>query len=496
MIGSINCLDAVIFCGYLLAVFVMGVWFARQQESNEEYFFGGRRMNWIAVGISLFATAFSSLSFVALPREAAFADYHFLLTLLMIPLLITPILWFVFVPVLRRLRVTSVYEYLEIRFHPLLRRFGTLLFAGYALGWMGSMLYATGLIVQAVLHLNDAQMIWILIGLGVLAIVYTVAGGIKAVVWTDVLQAATLGGGVFIILLIALSRLDGGLGTVWRIGQEHHKFRMFYLTYDFTQRQSVVTALAYALFMYLPGYTVSQVTVQRYLCVSSIRQARQSLLINAAVITLTSLLFLIVGSTIFAYYNQPGQSGLPVLNKQDQIFPFFVATELPPWGLTGLLLAGLFAAVMSTIDSGINSLAAVVAYDWLGGEKLSVTGSRLVTLVFGTIIVAAAVVVPAIAEHVIDIIAGIAGTFLGLLLGLFLLGMFFPRANTFGALVGFVAGVACLAWAMSTKGIPHWWYGAFASVPIVVVGYCASWLVRPPRPDQLRGVVTRRQEED
>ena len=362
-------LDAVIFCGYLLAVFAIGIWFARQQESNEDYFLGGRRMNWIAVGISLFATAFSSLSFVALPREAAFADYHFLLTLLMIPLLITPLLYWIFVPTFLRLGVRTVYEYLEIRFHPLLRRLGTLLFAGYALGWMGSMLYATGLIVQAVLRLSDAQMVWVIVGLGVLAIAYTVAGGIKAVVWTDVLQALTLGGGVFLILLIAVSQIDGGLATVWRIGQQHHKFRMFYLTSDLSQRQSVITAFAYALFMYLPGYTVSQVTVQRYLCVTNIRQARHALLINAVIITLTSLLFFLVGSTIFAYYNQPGKTGLPVLPKQDQIFPFFVMNELPAWGLTGVVLAGLFAAVMSTLDSGINSLAAVVAYDWLGGRN-------------------------------------------------------------------------------------------------------------------------------
>lgn len=491
MIGSVDWLDTVIFCSYLLAVFGLGIWFARQQESNEDYFLGGRRMNWIAVGVSVFATAFSSLSFVALPREAAFADYHFLLTLLMIPVIIVPLLWWIFVPLFLRLGVTSVYEYLQIRFHPWLRRLGTLLFAGYALGWMGSMLYATGLIVQSVLHLSDGQMIWVLMGLGALAIAYTVAGGIKAVVWTDVLQTVTLGGGVFAILIIALWQLDGGLATVWNIGQQHHKFRMFYFTSDLSQRQSVVTAIAYALFMYLPGYTVSQVTVQRYLCVSSVKHARQALLINAGVLTLTSLLFFAVGSTIFAYYNQPGQSGLPVLPKQDQILPYFVATELPRWGLTGLLLAGLFAAVMSTIDSGINSLAAVVAYDWLGGSKLSLIGSRLLTLFFGTIIVAAAIVVPAIAEHVIDIIAGIAGTFLGLLLGLFVLGMLVPRANTFGAMVGLAAGILCLAWAMSTKGIPQWWYGGFASIPIVIVGFCASWLAPPPNKDQLRGVVVK-----
>ncbi len=485
---TINWLDALIFCGYLVVVFALGLWFARGQHSNEEYFVGGRRMNWAAVGVSLFATAFSSLSFVALPREAAYADYHFLLTLLLIPLVITPVLWWLFVPVFLRLQITSVYEYLEIRFHPTLRRLGTLLFAGYAIGWMGSMLYATGLILQAVLGLSNAQMTWILVGLGGLAIVYTAAGGVKAVIWTDVLQAATLGGGVLVILLLALGRIDGGWSGVWQLGEEHGKFRMFHLTLDFRERQSVVTAFAYALFMYLPGYTVSQVTVQRYLCVSSVRQARQSLLVNAVVVTLVSVLFFAVGSTIFAYYHQPGGAGFPAIDKQDQILPYFVATELPPWGLTGLVLAGLFAAVMSTIDSGINSLAAVVAYDWLAGRRLSLGASRLLTVIFGAATVAAALLAPALGKHVIDIIARIAGTFLGLLLGLFLLGMLSPRANTLGAVVGLAAGAGCLLWGMLCTTVPHWWYGALASAPILVVGILASYLAGKPRGDQLRGV--------
>lgn len=487
--ATINWLDGLIFCGYLTVVFAVGLYFAPGQRSNEDYFVGGRRMNWAAVGISLFATAFSSLSFVMLPREAAYADYHLLLTLLFIPLVITPVLWWVFVPLFLRLGVTSVYEYLEVRFHPVLRRLGTLLFAGYAIGWMGSMLYATGLILQAVLGLSSTQLSWTLVGLGALAVAYTAAGGVKAVIWTDVLQAATLGGAVLAVFLLALQRVDGGWAGVWRLGMEHHKFRMFHFTLDLSERQSFLTACAYALFMYLPGYTVSQVTVQRYLCVSGVGEARRSLLVNAVVVTLVSVLFFAMGTTIFAYYHQPGGSGFPAIDKQDQILPYFVATELPSWGLTGLVLAGLFAAVMSTIDSGINSMASVVAYDWLAGRQLPVAASRWLSVLFGAAIVGAALLAPALGEHVIEIIARIAGTFLGLLLGLFLLGMLSSRANTLGAAVGLAAGAGSLLAIMLWTEVPHWWYGLFACVPILAVGTLASRAAAPPRADQLRGVL-------
>jgi Na+/proline symporter len=217
-------------------------------------------------------------------------------------------------------------------------------------------------------------------------------------------------------------------------------------------------------------------------------QARRSLLINAVVATLVAGLFFFVGSTLFAFYTQTGGGGLPHLAKNDQILPYFVLHELRTAGLTGLLIAGLFAAVMSTIDSGINSLSAVMVYDWLAGRDLPVALSRLLCALFGVAVIAAALVAPWLGENVIDIISKIAGAFLGLLFGVFLMGLLVPRANTGGALVGLVAGSASLACAWTQTDISGWWFGAYTCLPTFGVGCLASYLFPPPRPEQLAGL--------
>ena len=494
--SSLGWIDWTIFFGYLLLVFLLGLWFMRTHRTNEDYFVGGRRMKWWAVGVSLFATAFSSLSFAALPSEAAYRDYHLLVTYLFIPLVITPVLWWVFVPVYLRLEVTSVYEYLEVRFNRFTRRVGTVLFALYGIGWMGAMVYVIGRLLQPVLKsrdaqpLTDVQLAWILVAVGAFATLYTVLGGIKAVIWTDVLQAATLGGGVLVVLLITVTKIDGGWAAVFNV--DAHKFDMFNMDLNMNRRATFFSACASGLFVYLSGYTVSQITVQRYLCTSGLRDARRALAINAVVATVVALLFFVMGTTLYAYYEQPGGGGLPDLKHTDQLLPLFVFQNFPGVGLAGLLLAGLFAAVMSTIDSGINSLSAVVAYDWLSGRRFSVLASRLLCVLFGILVIAASLLVLVASryqENVIDIIFILAGTFLGLLLGVFLLGMLSSRANTPGALVGLVAGALSLAFVWTQTNIHGWWYGAYTCLPTFGVGLLASRLFPPPPPEKMRGLV-------
>lgn len=481
-------LDWTIFIGYLAVVFVLGLYFMRSDKNNEDYFVGGRRMPWFAVGVSLFATAFSSLSFVALPREGAYGDYHLLVTYLCIPLVITPVLWWVFVPLYRRLGVTSVYEYLEVRYNRRMRRLGTLLFALYAIGWMGSMVYAVGIIVKAVLHLDDAQFTWTLVGVGLFATLYTSLGGFRAVIWTDVLQALTLGGGMLIVLLLTVGKVDGGWATIVQLGCENGKFEMFDMDPDLTRRQTFLSACSLGLLAFLPGYTISQITVQRYVSTSSLAGARRCLVINAVVATVVAVLFFFTGTAIYAFYHQAGGAGFPALDRQDQLLPYFVLTEIQRSGLTGLLVAGLFAAVMSTIDSGINSMTTVVVCDWLSEREISLGTSRLMCGGFGLCVIGAALLAPYLGEHVIDIISVISGSFLGLLFGVFLIGMFIPRANAGGAIVGLVAGLISLICIWSLTFVSGWWYGLFTSLPVVVVGTAASYLFPRPRPEQLRGM--------
>jgi len=486
---GVGWIDWLVCAAYLAIVVALAVGSMRGQRDNEDYFVGGRRMNWWAVGVSLFATSFSSISFLGLPQRGAYQDFSFYLTILTIPFVITPILWFLFVPLYVRLRVSSGYEYLRLRFGTATQRAGSLLYCGYALGWMGAMLYAIALTLQGVLHLTPAQYFWTLVGLGLFATAYTAAGGLRAVVWTDVLQAVTLVATVLLVLLLAVSGIEGGWSGLWRIGNAHGRFHMVHF-YDppwdgknFTASDSFYTALAFGLFMYLPGYTVAQNMIQRYICSGGLREGRGVVLLSACVNAVMGFLFLLLGVAIFCYFSQAAGPGMPALSSEDQILPHFVSARAPGVGLVGLMLAGLFAAAMSTLDSGINGVASVIVYDWLKGRPLSLWVSRLMTVALGLAVIAAALAAPYLGENVINIINTIAGTLLGALMAVFLLGMFVPRANQPGALIGLAAGAACLVAVIVGTNIPKWWYGAFTTVPTFLVGAAASYLFAPPPPD-------------
>ena len=493
--NQLSPIDWTVCAAYLGVILGLAVWSMRGQRDNEDYFVGGRNMNWFAVGVSMFATSFSSISFLGLPQRGAYQDFSFYLVILGIPLVITPLLWFFFVPMYARLRVSSGYQYLRVRFGPLVQRLGSLLYCGYALGWMGAMLYAIALTLQGVMKLSDTQYFWVLVGLGTFATAYTAVGGLRAVVWTDVLQAVTLGGAVVVTLLLAVSRIEGGFSGLWRLGSEHGRFTMIHLESNllakenFTSPNSLYTAGAFVLFMYLPGYAVAQNMIQRYVCAGSVSRGRGVVILSAGVNAGLGFLFMLLGVALFAFYTQPGGQGMPHLASEDQILPYFLSTQAAGVGLVGLMLAGLLAAAMSTIDSGINGVASVVVYDWLGGRQLPLRTSRALTVALGVLVIAAALTAPLLGNNVIDIINTIAGTFLGGLMAVFLLGMCMPRANTPGVLIGLTVGAACLLFAIVATDVPKWWYGAFTIFPTLLVGAAASYAFAPPSGDAVRATL-------
>lgn len=494
--STLQPLDWAICIAYLLVVLGIGSWFAREQETNEEYFVGGRRMNWFPIGLSIFASVFSSLSFVGLPREGAYADYHLMLSILFIPLIVTPIACWIFIPLYHRLQSISVYEYLERRFHRSIRLVGSVLFSLYNIGWIGTMLVAVGVILQAVLGLSEVQLTWTLVGVGVFATFYTTIGGVKAVVWTDVLQTFVLGGGMLAVLLMAVARIDGGWGTVVDLGVRYDKFQMFNLNADLTSTtKTFFSACAYGGFVYMASYTVNQGSAQRYVAMPSIAAARRALLVNAALTGGICLLFFMVGSVLFAFYHQSlpadaaAGSGFPDLPKEDQLVPHFVLNELPRVGLTGLLLAGLFAAAMSSVDSGINNVTALIVYDWMRGRNVSVKASRVICSSLGILVILAALFIRQWEGPVFDKIIAIAGTFFGLLMGVFFLGVFLRRASTVAATAGMVCGVATVLYVILGTDINKQFYGFFGFAPTFIVGVIVSSLTLPPPETKTRGLV-------
>lgn len=480
-----------LICAFaLLLMFTQGWWSARAQKTTEDYFVGGRTMNWLAVGLSMFAATFSPLSFVGLPREAAYDNYHLYLAILFIPFFVVPLVSWLFVPLYHRLKLTSAYEYLELRFDRRLRRCGSLLMGLYTLSWMGSMLYATGLIVQAALRLDDGQRLVTMILLGAVTAIYTTVGGYKAAVWTNVIKSAILAGVIVVVLMLAVARIDGGWASVWQLGWEHDKFAMFEVRFDLTSRASLLPACAFGMFVYLAVSVTSQAAVQRYASMPTIAAARQMLAVHGIGTALVCLLFFVLGSVMFAFYAQhsAGEVVFPTLPKQDQLTMHFVRTELPYPGLTGLLLAGLFTTVMGSISSGLSALSSLVVCDWLPGRQLDLRLSRLMSAVFGALSIGAALLVPYLGEHVFDIIIRLSGAFFGPLLGLFLLGTMVSRANAAGALLGLGAGAASLTVIFPTE-IHAWWYGAFTCVPTLMVGALGSLLFPAPPPEKVRGLL-------
>jgi len=307
-------------------------------------------------------------------------------------------------------------------------------------------------------------------------------------VWTDVLRSAVLVGSMALVLTLALTRIDGGWATVWRLGVEHGKFEMFDFRFDPTVRNNFYSACAFGAFVYLAAHATAQPSVQRYQATPTVAAARRSLVVRGLAIAVGCLLFFVVGTTVFAFYHQTPGGGFPALKRQDHLLTHFVLTELTVPGLAGLLLAGLFAATMSTVESGINSLAALVACDWLPGRALQVRGGRWLSVLFGLAVIGTSLLVPRLGANVFDIIIKISGALFGPLLGVFLLGMLVPRANAAGALAGILAGVTALTVAVQTPLSP-WWYGAVTCVPTLVGGALASLFFPPPPAEKVIGLV-------
>lgn len=486
---TLSTLDWSICLGYLAVVIGLGFWFARSQHDNEDYFVGGRRMHWLPIGLSIFAGTFSSLSFVGLPREAAYDDWHLLLSILFIPLVVMPLVGWLFIPLYFRLHVTSAYEYLQRRFHYSVRLLASVLFLLYTIGWMGNLLNAVGKILQPVLGLSSWQLSIALVVVGAFATFYTTLGGVKAVVWTDALQAFALGGGMLAVLLLTVGKLDGGWENLWQTGVEHQKFEMLRMKLDF-EAGNFFGACAFGFFVYLAGHAVHFTAVQRYVSMPTVSAARWSLAVNGLMVAVVCLVFFLVGTALFAFYQQTGDPlfvELEQAKKTDQLLPSFILTHIPAFGLTGLLLAGLFAAAMSSMDSGINSSTATVVCDWLMGKNISLAGSRALTVLFGVLAIGTAIALQQLDLPVFHILMTIAGTFLGLMLGIFLLGMLSPRANTPGALIGLAGGILFFGVAKAA-GMSFWYDGACTTTATLFVGLFASLLFPPPSEKQLQGV--------
>jgi SSS family transporter len=474
---------------YLLAMVGVGVYFASRNQNTDDFFRGGKQIPWWAAGCSIFATMLSSLTYTGIPSKAYAQDWVYLVGNMMIPL-VAVIAVFVALPFYRRIDATSAYEYLEKRFNRGVRLFGSASFTLFHLFRMAVVMSLTGLALAAATPLTPAQSVLLM---GVLSIIYCTLGGIEAVVWTDTIQTVVLLGGAVLALVILMMGIDGGAGGFWETAMEADKFNLANLHSDVTSAQIALWVIIVgAIGQNVSSYTADQAVVQRYMTTATEKLAARSIWTNAVLTIPASFLFFAIGTALFAYYRSHPQRLDPTITA-DQVFPQFIATEMPI-GIAGLLVAGIFAAAQSTVSTSMNSTATTVVTDFLRplsvcrSERGYLQAARGITFSIGVLgtLLGLVFVDPEI-KSLFDTFLIVIGLFMGVLGGLFVLGALTRRANGTGAMWGALVGAGVMFALWWDGRVNGYLYTAAGITTCFVAGYALSLLVGRPT-DDLRGL--------
>ncbi|NQT52549.1 sodium/solute symporter, partial [bacterium] len=378
------------------------------------------------------------------------------------------------------LNVTTAYEYLEKRFNVVVRLWGSVTFILFQIGRMGIVLLLPAIALTAATGVDICLSIAIM---GVLCTIYTVLGGIEAVIWTDVLQVFVLLGGAIISLFVIAGQVDGGFAGIIDIARQGGKFHMFNWTWDYTI-MAVWVVVVGNLFGNLVPYTTDQAVVQRYLTTKDEKQAARSIWTNAILVIPGSIVFFSIGTALYVFFKSHPQALEPGL-QHDAIFPLFIVQQLPV-GIAGLVIAGVFAASMSSLDSSLNSVATALVTDFYRRFKPNADDhtclrlARGLTVVLGVAATASALYMGSYGGQIRSLwflFAKILGLLGGALAGIFALAIFSRRANGVGAIVGAAAGIAVTIHVWQ-HNLMHFYLWAGVGVGVTcVVGYLVSLMV-------------------
>ncbi len=501
--SGLHAADYAVVVLYFLAMIAIGFWFAGKQKSGEEYFIAGRSMPWLAVGLSLFSALLSTISYLAVPGETIHQGIAYSLGLLHIPFSYA-FIYFVLLPFFMRLRVVSAYEYLERRFNLGVRMLGAGLFMLYCLGWMAAVVYTCSVGLQA---MTGWDLEIILLCNGVVSTLYTTVGGIRAVIWTDVVQAVLMLAGGVVTLVYVGTVTHTTPADWWTDAAGIGRTDFSGVNLDPTARNTVLWIALHAFAWNICTHGSNQVALQRYFTMSAPRQARRMLLVKMTAEIMMTLLLVATGFALLSFVlrerAQFPDISLDDKKQTDALFPLFIANHLPPV-LAGGVVAALFAAAMSTISSGVNSMAAVFATDFVRPEQREqargAEGARLglrFTAVSGAIITAIAWALAQLpGEHnFIDLMQKAYNFLLGPLGALFFIGMFLPRCSARSATpatgVGLAVGLLLAYWKQLFREdfSPYWVIPCSAGASFAVAAVLGLFEPRHPATLTWRAVV-------
>jgi solute:Na+ symporter, SSS family len=486
---SFGAINFTVLTIYLMAMVGVGVYFANKNKDTNDYFRGGQKVAWWAAGCSIFATMLSSITYMAVPAKAYAQDVVYLIGNFMIPI-VAPFAIYLALPFFRQIDATSAYEYLEKRFNMPVRLFASASFTLFHIFRMGIVMSLAALALATVTSISPLNCVLIM---GVLSIIYCTIGGIEAVIWTDTIQTFVLLGGGLVCLGLMISGVDGGLGHSLSVALGDGKLHAFNWHWDPSSMSLALWVVILGAFCQnLSSYTADQAVVQRYMTTPDIKRAARSIWTAALMTIPASLLFFGLGTGLYVFYKSNPERLDPAF-MTDQIFPLFIAHEVPI-GLAGLIVAGIFAAAQSTVSTSMNSTATAVVTDFLRpfgvlrSERGYLNSARGLTFAFGVAgTVLGLLFIDPANRSLLDSFIKVVGLFMGVLGGLFALGLLTRRATGWGSLFGALTGAGVMALLPVYTHINGYLFAAIGIATCFTVGYAASLLL-PAQPQSLDGL--------
>jgi len=480
---SLPSIDLLVFTFYLLGIIAFGASFYFRKRNSLDYTTGSGKLPAWALGMSIFATYLSSISFLALPGNAYSGNWNAFVFSLSIPIAAVFAI-FVFVPLYRKLQSPSAYAYFEARFGLWARIYASICYLLTQMARMGAILYLLALPMHLMLGWSITHIIWIT-GLGVL--LYATLGGLEAVVWTDAIQGILLILGALACLVFILLELPGGFGQFWSQGMTLEKFSLGSFHWSWTE-STFWLVLIYGLFINLQNFGVDQSYIQRYLGAKDIPSAQRSTALGSLLYIPVSLLFFMIGTALFVYYQHfPDRIPQDLATEGDKVFPYFIINALPD-GITGLLIAGIFAAGMSTLSTSINSSATVILEDHVKKylrpgltEKESMKVLYWSSGSMGFLSILVAIGFRGV-ESALDAWWALASIFSGGLLGLLFLGLISLKLSKIPAILGVISGLMVIAWVSLAEFFPQLalplihknWAIVLGTMAIIITGFLAG----------------------
>lgn len=463
--------DYIIIIAYLIIITVVGIISGGKQKSIKDYFLGADVVPWWAVCFAIVAAETSTLTFISIPGLAYLTNLNFL-QLTFGYLLGRIIVAFLFLPAYFQGELSTAYAFLENRFGYKTRSFASIIFMFTRTAADGVRLFATAIPLKLMLNIDYPLAILII---GLVALLYTSFGGVRGIIWVDVIQFLIYIGGAFVSGILLINLIPGGFEKIISVASEFKKFDLINLGLSdglssfFTKPYTLIAGIIGGAFLSMASHGTDQLIVQRLLATKNLKNAQKAIIGSGVIIVFQFAIFLLVGVLLFVYFGKLNM-------RSDEVFPFFIINVIPT-GLKGLIIAGLFAAALSTLAGSISSLSSATVLDILvpyfkkfDDDKKKLFASRLITIIWAVLLILVAFLFMESSQAVVEIALSIASFTYGGLLGTFLLGILNKKASQEDALAGFVAGIFLMITVILLKLTAWTWFTLIGVTATLIIG--------------------------